>query len=241
MEHTYIHMYILNMQRNFQCNEFSPTFKVSSCKERWRNIRTSYARSINVNKIPASANRTKPYYLHEELQFLALHITPGIPVSRRSVSNSCNGNNSFYASPRNEKSDTPKVSLCDESIDSYAAVMQDDVEDKSQYNQEERSSSVASDATSKNTQEMDQYAQPNDVVQAAQLPQQSPNNSVSKPETEAPEFHPPVVQIEEDNNIEMDNVRRDSINFACAPPKKRLRVKDNCYAFDNFPDTKVDT
>ncbi|KAM7355496.1 uncharacterized protein ACRADG_001527 [Cochliomyia hominivorax] len=207
---------------------------ISSCKERWRNIRTSYARSINVNKIPASANRTKPYYLHEELQFLALHITPGIPVSRRSASNSYNGSNSFYTSPLSEKGDIPKVSLCDESIDSYAATMHDDTEDKTQFNQEERSNSVASDATSKNTQEMEQDGQQPETQR-----QQSPNNMLTG-ETEEPEFHPPVVQIEEDNGeiLQIQNNRRDSVNYACAPPKKRLRVKDNCYASDNFPETK---
>lgn len=226
----------------FHYTQFLFKILVSSCKERWRNIRTSYARSINVNKIPASANRTKPYYLHEELQFLALHITPGIPVSRRSASNSFNCSTAFYTSPCSEKGDIPKVSLCDESIDSYAAVMHEETEVKSQYNQEERSSSVASDATSKNTQEMEQDLQQMESSQEPQhqiQQQPSPNNLVANEEvTEKPEFHSPVVQIEEDNN-EIQTTRRDSINFACAPPKKRLRVKDNCYASDNFPDTKV--
>ncbi|KAH8317952.1 hypothetical protein KR067_012623 [Drosophila pandora] len=47
---------------------------VKSCKERWRNIRTSYARSI---KLHHGANT---YYLNNELLFLQNHITPGVPV-----------------------------------------------------------------------------------------------------------------------------------------------------------------
>lgn len=232
---------------------------VSSCKERWRNIRTSYARSINVNKVPASANRTKPYYLHEELQFLALHITPGIPVSRRSASNNYTNSNSFYTSPRSEKTEMTKASMCDESIDSYAAVMHEDMEDKTQFNHEERSSSsVISEATSKNTQELEtqELQPPTDVAQQHFQPQQQGQHQQQQPavrqpspaliavadeERDEPEFHPPVVQIEEDN-VELQivsNTRRDSINYACAPPKKRLRVKDNCYASDNFIDAKV--
>ncbi|KAH8392605.1 hypothetical protein KR215_011349 [Drosophila sulfurigaster] len=50
---------------------------IDSCKERFRNIRTSFARSINVQR---RANRVKPYYLSEELEFLKKHITPGVPV-----------------------------------------------------------------------------------------------------------------------------------------------------------------
>lgn len=119
--------------------------------------------------------------------------------------------------------------------------MHEETEDKSQYNQEERSNSVASDATSKNTQEMEQDLTPQAEIQNQRQP--TPNNMLQGEEhdNEEPEFHPPVVQIEEDNSeIQMpSNVRRDSINYACAPPKKRLRVKDNCYASDNFPETKV--
>ncbi|EDV94272.1 probable serine/threonine-protein kinase DDB_G0271402 [Drosophila grimshawi] len=50
---------------------------VDNCKERFRNIRTSFARSINVQR---GSNRIKPYYLSEELEFLKRHITPGVPV-----------------------------------------------------------------------------------------------------------------------------------------------------------------
>ncbi|XP_017068243.1 uncharacterized protein LOC108105953 [Drosophila eugracilis] len=50
---------------------------VKSCKERWRNIRTSYARSI---KLHHGANT---YYLNSELQFLQNHITPGVPIPLR--------------------------------------------------------------------------------------------------------------------------------------------------------------
>lgn len=61
-------------------------------------MRTSYARSININKVPASANRTKPYYLHEELKFLSLHITPGIPIGRRSNNSQITVNSNSNAS-----------------------------------------------------------------------------------------------------------------------------------------------
>ncbi|XP_037721723.1 uncharacterized protein LOC119554761 [Drosophila subpulchrella] len=50
---------------------------VKSCKDRWRNIRTSYARSIKVH------HGANTYYLKDELQFLQKHITPGIPVPLR--------------------------------------------------------------------------------------------------------------------------------------------------------------
>nr|NP_648703.4 uncharacterized protein Dmel_CG3919, isoform B [Drosophila melanogaster]AAF49740.3 uncharacterized protein Dmel_CG3919, isoform B [Drosophila melanogaster] len=50
---------------------------VKSCKERWRNIRSSYARSI---KLHHGANT---YYLNSELKFLQKHITPGVPVPLR--------------------------------------------------------------------------------------------------------------------------------------------------------------
>ncbi|XP_055855048.1 uncharacterized protein LOC129918488 [Episyrphus balteatus] len=52
---------------------------VGSCKERWRNIRTAYARSVNIYKSPCGPNRHKRYYLHDELQFLTKHIAPGLP------------------------------------------------------------------------------------------------------------------------------------------------------------------
>ncbi|KAH8334753.1 hypothetical protein KR074_004682 [Drosophila pseudoananassae] len=47
---------------------------VKSCKERWRNIRTSYARSIKMHQ------GENTYYLNNELLFLQNHITPGVPI-----------------------------------------------------------------------------------------------------------------------------------------------------------------
>ncbi|XP_058985452.1 uncharacterized protein LOC101897887 [Musca domestica] len=212
---------------------------ISSCKERWRNIRTSYARSINVNKVPASANRTKPYYLHEELQFLSRHITPGIPVSRRSVSNS------YHTSPRSEKGEHIEVALGEESIDSYAAAMMD-YEDKSQ-DREERSSSVVSESASKNTPENDTEPAEVSVTEANGTTQQQLQSSQIEEKatsTTAPvsgdEFvPPPMVQIEEDQLDITQEERRDSINFACAPPKKRLRVANSAYGIDNYTYTDV--
>ncbi|XP_013105366.1 uncharacterized protein LOC106085599 [Stomoxys calcitrans] len=206
---------------------------ISSCKERWRNIRTSYARSINVNKIPASANRTKPYYLHEELQFLSRHITPGIPVSRRTVSNS------FYTSPRSEKGEHIEVALGEESIDSYAAAMMD-YEEKSQ-DREERSSSVVSEATSKNTP--DNEPEPDVTIEPIPppLPQvEEKATSTTAPVTVEDFTVPPMVQIEDEPLDVTHEEKRDSINYACAPPKKRLRIANSAYAYDNcsFPDVK---
>nr|XP_036214174.1 uncharacterized protein LOC106620174 [Bactrocera oleae] len=102
---------------------------IPSCKERWRNIRTSFARSINVNKIPSSANRTKPYYLHEELQFLARHITPGIPVSRRP---------NYYTSA-DEKSEMIEVPIGEESFDGFVAMaaQEEEEEEEQQRNTDE--------------------------------------------------------------------------------------------------------
>ncbi|XP_075162752.1 uncharacterized protein LOC142235383 [Haematobia irritans] len=205
--------------------------QISSCKERWRNIRTSYARSINVNKIPASANRTKPYYLHEELQFLSRHITPGIPVSRRTVSNS------YYTSPRsNEKGEHIEVALGEESIDSYAAAMLD-YEDKSQ-DREERSSSVVSEATSKNTP--DNEPEPEVTIEPIQPQSEEKATSTTAPVT-AEEFpNPPRVQIEDEPLDISQEGKRDYINYACAPPKKRLRIANSAYAMDtcSYPDVK---
>ncbi|XP_022211249.1 uncharacterized protein LOC111066728 [Drosophila obscura] len=58
---------------------------INSCKERWRNIRSSYARSIK-----DGFNHTRTYYLSSELSFLRSHITPGVPrppQGRRSRAN----------------------------------------------------------------------------------------------------------------------------------------------------------
>ncbi|CAD7005877.1 unnamed protein product [Ceratitis capitata] len=117
---------------------------IPSCKERWRNIRTSFARSINVNKIPSSANRTKPYYLHEELQFLACHITPGIPVSRRPN----------YYTTADEKSEMIEVPIGEESFDGFVAMAKEEEEeqqqrinDESDSRQERAPSSSADEST----------------------------------------------------------------------------------------------
>lgn len=65
----------------------------------FRNIRTSFARSINVQR---GSNRIKPYYLSEELEFLKKHITPGVPVpvkgrrSRDSIRKGDNDDNDDY-------------------------------------------------------------------------------------------------------------------------------------------------
>lgn len=184
---------------------------------------------------------------------MKLHITPGIPVSRRSASNSYSATNSYYTSPIGEKGEMLKVNLGDESIDSYAAVMHEEIDDKSQY-QEERSSSATSEATSKNTPEMELDIEKHQPEQQEQQPtqEQVPSPPPPAPQEQQPlpeeepyhheetEFPIPMVQIEEDNiEVPVEIPRRDSINYACAPPKKRLRVKENAYSTDNFPESKV--
>ncbi|XP_073835926.1 uncharacterized protein [Musca autumnalis] len=55
-----------------ECND-----SVASCKERWRNIRAAFARSINIYKTHSGPNRIKPYYLHKELSFLVKPMMEG--------------------------------------------------------------------------------------------------------------------------------------------------------------------
>ncbi|KAL9910312.1 uncharacterized protein ACN427_005038 [Glossina fuscipes fuscipes] len=55
-----------------ECND-----SVASCKERWRNIRAAFARSINIYKTHSGPNRVKPYYLHKELTFLVKPMMEG--------------------------------------------------------------------------------------------------------------------------------------------------------------------
>lgn len=50
---------------------------MASCKERWRNIRAAFARSINIYKTHSGPNRIKPYYLHKELSFLVKPMMEG--------------------------------------------------------------------------------------------------------------------------------------------------------------------
>uniref|UniRef100_A0A1A9WE61 MADF domain-containing protein n=1 Tax=Glossina brevipalpis TaxID=37001 RepID=A0A1A9WE61_9MUSC len=192
---------------------------IPSCKERWRNIRTSYARSINVNKIPASANRTKPYYLHEELQFLSLHITPGIPISRH-----------YRLTHHNDKVEILKNATGgEESFDSYAATMRDEEEDNCPE-RDEGSKSVSSEKMAKIQQEMEQEIIQQERQQQQQQQQQQ-HQSIPQP----------IVQIEEEDTEAMinNNIRRNSINYACAPPKKRLRIKDNSTCpVESYPDVK---
>ncbi|ALC44582.1 CG3919 [Drosophila busckii] len=80
---------------------------VDNCKERFRNIRTSFARSINVQR---RSNRVKPYYLSEELEFLRKHITPGVPVpvrGRRSRDSFRRGDDEF----EDDDEDNPNAML----------------------------------------------------------------------------------------------------------------------------------
>uniref|UniRef100_A0A034W0A5 Transcription factor Adf-1 n=1 Tax=Bactrocera dorsalis TaxID=27457 RepID=A0A034W0A5_BACDO len=47
---------------------------VPECKERWRNIRAAYARSIDAYKTKRGPNRGRQYYLAKEMEFLKPHL-----------------------------------------------------------------------------------------------------------------------------------------------------------------------
>lgn len=65
---------------------------MASCKERWRNIRAAFARSINIYKTHSGPNRVKPYYLHKELSFLVKPMMEGRDKNDDSqeISEGCN-------------------------------------------------------------------------------------------------------------------------------------------------------
>lgn len=113
-------------------------------------------------------------------------------------------------------------------------------EDKSQ-DREERSSSVVSEATSKNTR--DNEPEPEPVLVEICEPQQIEEKATSTtaPITSEEIPPPPMVQIDEDLLDVTQEEKRDSINYACAPPKKRLRIANSAYALDNYnyPEVKV--
>ncbi|XP_037930153.1 uncharacterized protein LOC119664854, partial [Teleopsis dalmanni] len=151
---------------------------ISSCKERWRNIRTSFARSINVNKVPASANRTKPYYLHEELQFLAKHITPGIPVSRRS-------NASYYAF--GEEAEIVEVSVGEESFDGFAAMIHDEEESQGLQSSTDETNDCSKLELKANVNILPQHS-PQQLTQ--QIPQQLPQQLTEQLSQQLPQPTP---------------------------------------------------
>uniref|UniRef100_A0A0A1XF32 Transcription factor Adf-1 n=1 Tax=Zeugodacus cucurbitae TaxID=28588 RepID=A0A0A1XF32_ZEUCU len=47
---------------------------MDECKNRWRNIRSAYARSIGVYKTKRGENSRRSYYLAEDLEFLKPHL-----------------------------------------------------------------------------------------------------------------------------------------------------------------------
>ncbi|XP_068203957.1 uncharacterized protein [Palaemon carinicauda] len=52
-------------------------WKVADCKDKWRNIRNGFVRSLRAKLPSGSGSRAKkPYYLHDELQFLMPYIKP---------------------------------------------------------------------------------------------------------------------------------------------------------------------
>ncbi|XP_053956263.1 uncharacterized protein LOC128861910 [Anastrepha ludens] len=227
---------------------------VAVCKSRWRNIRTSFARSININKVPSSANRTKPYYLHKELEFLARHITPGIPVSRRS-----------------RRSEKIEVSIGEESFDGLAATAaQDDEEydeqctDEEESQQEHASNSSLDEGTmsSKGGEQMAQHSHSPQETQAdakrQELPEQSsplpllqhqyvhqqpPQQQQLQPEPAPPLQHqpspPPALPLESTTEGESGTVGE--VSLPMYPFKKRLRTVVEpmmCVEVEQEPDVK---
>ncbi|XP_017492051.1 PREDICTED: uncharacterized protein LOC108380189 [Rhagoletis zephyria] len=49
---------------------------VSECKEKWRNIRNNFVRSLKAPPSGSGAKAKKPYYLHDSLQFVLQYIRP---------------------------------------------------------------------------------------------------------------------------------------------------------------------
>uniref|UniRef100_A0A034W2U7 MADF domain-containing protein n=1 Tax=Bactrocera dorsalis TaxID=27457 RepID=A0A034W2U7_BACDO len=47
---------------------------VPECKGRWRNMRAAYARSIDAYKTKRGPNRSRPYYLEENMRYLNPHL-----------------------------------------------------------------------------------------------------------------------------------------------------------------------
>lgn len=131
--------------------------------------------------------------------------------------------NNFYTT-------SPKSDGIDESIDSYVGALQCEDEKTQDTTQmtERRSSSAVSEQFSKSTPEMDREVEQEQMQQdeqASQLVQASP-----------------IVQIEEELETETEqntSSKRSTINFSCAPPKKRLKGNNTAYSSENFIDIKV--
>ncbi|KAG5883990.1 hypothetical protein JTB14_019972 [Gonioctena quinquepunctata] len=66
---------------------------VNDCKEKWRNIRSTFLRSIK--SLPSGSKIKKPYYLSEHLTFILPYVKP--------LNNSCNRGNTPSA-PETERS-----------------------------------------------------------------------------------------------------------------------------------------
>ncbi|XP_039964899.1 transcription factor Adf-1-like [Bactrocera tryoni] len=76
---------------------------VPECKERWRNIRAAYARSIDAYKTKRGKNRGRQYYLAKEMEFLKSNLPKEVTQNNRQnnrINNSeasANKNNETYS------------------------------------------------------------------------------------------------------------------------------------------------
>ncbi|EDW70729.1 uncharacterized protein [Drosophila virilis] len=154
---------------------------VDNCKERFRNIRTSFARSINVQR---GSNRVKPYYLSEELEFLKKHITPGVPVpvkgrrSRDSNNRRCDDNDEYDDNEHDDEEHVGALVHIKHSLSSDEHENENST-DSSEWVAEEHAQSVASQTQDKPESELHPLSdeddqKPKDLVQPNAVPQTCP-------------------------------------------------------------------
>ncbi|XP_039969477.1 uncharacterized protein LOC120781339 isoform X2 [Bactrocera tryoni] len=80
---------------------------VPECKERWRNIRAAYARSIDDYKTKRGKNRGRQYYLAKEMEFLKPHKLK--EVTQNNKQNNRINNSEAGA---NENDETYSLAMC---------------------------------------------------------------------------------------------------------------------------------
>lgn len=56
--------------------QYSLFFSVAECKEKWRNVRSAFVRSLKPPPSGSSAKMKKPYYLHDYVQFILPYVKP---------------------------------------------------------------------------------------------------------------------------------------------------------------------
>lgn len=64
-------MYILKSIKHFK-----PIFAVTCCKEKWRNIRNGFVRSLKPSPSGSSSSQKKKYYLNDLMGFVLPYVKP---------------------------------------------------------------------------------------------------------------------------------------------------------------------